>query len=60
MAGPGSFGPAPQAWRGLGYNVTFNYDWTSVRPPFVCNSTALRPFDDLHVCYDRAAVLWHK
>ena len=33
----------------------YNYDSISVRLPFDCNSTALRPFDDQR--YDRAAAL---
>jgi len=33
----------------------YNYDSTSVRLPFDCNSTALLPFDDLR--QDRAAAL---
>ena len=34
-----------------GYNHGFNCDSTAVRLPFDCNSTALRPFDDIR--YDR-------
>jgi len=35
--------------------VTTTYDSTLIRRSFDCNSTALRPFDDLR--YDRAAAL---
>ena len=37
--------------------LRFDFDWTAVRLPFDCNSTALRPFEELrYPCNNQSTI----